>query len=49
MTLLIASVLTAAGTNTPGDHIRLPYSIKTNREEVAKQMAADYYYRIKLK
>ena len=47
-TLLNKSLGTQKG-YTLGDHIRLPYSIKMSREEVIKQMQADYYYRIKLK
>ncbi len=31
-----------------GDKKRLPYSVKMKREDVIKQMAEDYYYRIKI-
>ncbi|MBB3113351.1 hypothetical protein FHS18_005463 [Paenibacillus phyllosphaerae] len=43
---------TKAGTYTDfviGDKIRLPYSIKMAHEDVTKQMAKDYYFRITIK
>ncbi|MFC4101529.1 stalk domain-containing protein [Paenibacillus xanthanilyticus] len=43
---------TKAGTYTDfviGEKNRLPYSVKMAREDVIKQMAKDYYYRITIK
>ncbi|RIX51526.1 copper amine oxidase N-terminal domain-containing protein [Paenibacillus nanensis] len=43
---------TKAGTYTDyiiGDKNRLPYSVKTAREDVVKLMTEDYYYRITIK
>ena len=32
-----------------GEYIRLPYDIKTDREQITKLMSQDYYYRLKIK